>query len=246
MGNSTENKKIKTLIVDDERLAIEGIKILLADYPDIDILGSATCLDEAVNIIDRQMPDLIFLDIQLQGETGFDLFSKTKINSRVVFVTAFDNYAVRAFEVNALDYLLKPVSKKRFAKTMNRIYKESKYESDDSQCFEYNDIAFLNGSTMRFTQIKKIKLIMAEGDYSRIWIHNEKDEMLLRSLKAWEAILPDNYFYRVHRSSIINIEYIQKIEKTTSNRFLIHLTQFDHPVIMSQRRSAQLKKKISL
>jgi two-component system LytT family response regulator len=122
------------------------------------------------------MPDLIFLDIQLQGETGFDLFSRVQIDSKVVFITAFDNYAVRAFEANALDYLLKPVSQKRFDSTMNRVFKESKGSHNDSQCFEYNDVIFLS----------------------------------------------------------------------TSNRFLVHLSQFDHPIAISQRRSANLKKKIPL
>jgi two-component system LytT family response regulator len=245
MSNLTKNRQIKTLIVDDERLAVEGIKMLLEDYPNIEILGSAAGLDEAVKIIDNEMPDLIFLDIQLQGETGFDLFTRIPIGSKVVFVTAFDQYAIRAFEVNALDYLLKPVSKKRFASTMNRVYKESKDASNNPQCFEYNDVIFLNASTMKFTKICNIKLITAEGDYSRIWIHNEKDEMLLRSLKAWEAILPAKYFYRVHRSTIVNLEYIKKIEKTTSNRFLVYLSHFDQPIVISQRRSTHLKKKIS-
>jgi two-component system LytT family response regulator len=246
MSNLTENKRIKTLIIDDERLAIEGIKILLDGYANIEILGCADGLDEAVKIIDNEMPDLIFLDIQLQGETGFDLFLRTQIDSKVVFVTAFDNYAVRAFEVNALDYLLKPVSQKRFDSTMRRVFKESKGTRDDSQCYEYNDVVFLSTSTMRLTKIQNIKLITAEGDYTRIWIHSEKDEMVLRSLKAWEAVLPDKHFYRVHRSTIVNIEYIKKIEKTTSNRFLVHLSQFDHPIVVSQRRSAHLKKKIPL
>lgn len=246
MSKYIKNKKITTLIVDDERLAIEGIKLLLDDYPDIEILGCATCLDEAVKIIGNQMPDLIFLDIQLQGETGFDLFTRIQIDSKVVFVTAFDHYAVRAFEVNALDYLLKPVSKKRFESTMKRVLKKSKGNRDASQCFEYNDVIFLSTGTMKFAKIQNIKLITAEGDYSRIWIHNDKDEMLLKSLKAWETILPDKYFYRVHRSTIVNIEYIEKIEKTTSNRFLIHLSHFDHPIVISQRRSTQLKKKIAL
>ena len=246
MSNLTENRQIKTLIVDDERLAVEGIKILLEDFQNIEILGSAACLDEAANIIENEMPDLIFLDIQLQGETGFDLFTKIPIDSKVVFVTAFDQYAVRAFEVNALDYLLKPVSKKRFASTMNRVFKASASTRAQRQRFEYNDVIFLKAGTMKFAKIRKIKLITAEGDYTRIWIHNEKDEMLLRSLKAWEAVLPDKYFYRVHRSTIVNLEYIQKIEKTTSNRFLVHLSQFDQPIVISQRRSAHLKKIISL
>jgi two-component system LytT family response regulator len=135
-----------------------------------------------------------------------DLFTRIPIVSKVVFVTAFDQYAVRAFEVNALDYLLKPVSKKRFASTMNRVYKESKDARNNPQCFEYNDVIFLHASTMKFTKIRNIKLITAEGDYSRIWIHNEKDEMLLRSLKAWEAILPAKFFFVFtdQPSSILN------------------------------------------
>lgn len=247
MGNSVIDKHIKAVIIDDERLAIEGIEILLKDYPNIKVVGSAGSIDEAVTIIKKRAPDIIFLDIQLQGETGFELFEKTRINSKVIFVTAYDDYAINAFEVNALDYLLKPVSQKRFKVTMDRVVEDSQILHQKSQSLQYDNVVILNtDNAVRFVKLNKIISINAEGDYSRVWILGEKDELLLRTLKTWEEMLPQKHFVRIHRSSLININQIERVEKTTSNRLLVHLVGMDTPAIISQRYSAQLRKKVSL
>jgi two-component system LytT family response regulator len=247
MGNSAIDKPINAVIIDDERLAIEGIKILLKDYPNINVVGSAGSIDEAVTILKKRTPDIIFLDIQLQGETGFELFEKTRINSKVIFVTAYDDYAINAFEINALDYLLKPVSKKRFKVTMDRVVEDTHILHLKSQSPKYDNVVILNtDNAVRFVKLNKIISINAEGDYSRMRILGEKDELLLRTLKAWEKMLPQKHFVRIHRSSIININQIERVEKTTSNRLLVHLVGMDTPAIISQRYSAQLRKKVSL
>lgn len=238
-----KKEKIEVLIVDDERLAIEGIALLLQDFPEFNILGRASSISLAVDIISQQMPDLIFLDIQLQGETGFDLFTRTSVHSKVIFITAFDHYAVRAFEVNALDYLLKPVSRQRFKASIQR-FLQTPRRSGLGTSYKYSDLISLNTQqAIRFTQIQKIQCITAEGDYTRVWIHEEKDELVLKTLKAWEALLPQKYFQRVHRSAIVNITFIEKTERTTSNRFHIFLKHFESPITMSQRYSAELRKR---
>lgn len=236
---------LTALIVDDERLAVDGIRILLADFPHIRIVGSADSIKAAVRLTEKWQPDVIFLDIHLQGESGFDLFDKTRVTARVVFVTAFDRYAVRAFEINALDYLLKPVSKKRFARTMDRILKQpSLPAAAPVPDLSYSDRLLLNlNHTVKFPRVSRITCITAEGDYTRVRIHGEKSELILRTLKSWEAILPRTHFLRIHRSSIINLEFIREIQSTTSNRFLVFLKDRETPMVMSQRCAAKLRKR---
>ena len=236
---------IKAIIVDDERLAIKGIELLLSDYPHIDIVGATGNIASAVQLIHTKAPDLIFLDIQLQGETGFDLFQQTAVEARVVFITAFDAYAVRAFEINALDYLLKPVSRKRFKTTMARLDACTLPSQNECERFRYNDMVVLNaGQRMRFVKIHKVMGITAEGDYTRVHIDDADSELVHKSMKAWEALLPSEQFARVHRSTILNLECIHKIEQTTSNRYLAYLPDSTAPLPISQRYSARLRKKL--
>lgn len=243
----TETPHRKTaIIVDDERLAAKGLKLLLADFPQVDVLGSAATIDAAVALIEAHDPDLIFLDIQLQGETGFDLFERTAVSARVIFVTAFDAYAVRAFEVNALDYLLKPVSRERFKLAMARCCGNLGEHEEIREQLGYGDMVALNvGGVMRFVKLHQVVSITAEGDYTRVCIDGGENVLVLKSMKAWEAILPDDHFARVHRSAILNMACVHKIERTTSNRFLAHLSDHTTTIPMSQRYSARLRKKFN-
>lgn len=235
---------LTAVIVDDERLAVDGIKILLADFPQVRVVGSAACIKGAVRMIEKRQPDLIFLDIQLQGESGFDLFEKTRVRARVVFITAFDRYAVRAFEVNALDYLLKPVGRKRFASAMARILEQTPPPAAPAPALTGSDRILLNLThTVMFPRVSQITCITAEGDYTRVRIHREKSELVLRTLKSWEAILPKDCFLRIHRSSIINLDYVRTVRSTSSNRFLVFLKGQDEPMTMSQRCAAKLKRR---
>lgn len=246
MNVQSKREDIRAIIVDDERLAIRGIEILLQDFKNIQVVGNADCIDKAVLLIEQEKPDLVFLDIQLQGESGFDLFDRVSADFKVVFVTAYDEYAIRAFEVNVLDYLLKPVSRKRLKVTIDRVIESSKKPLTPTQHLKYDDVAIINtGDTIKFIKLNEIICIHAENDYSNVSIVNKKDELILRTLKEWETILPEKYFIRIHRSTIINIEYIEEVERTTSNRFLIYLHHKSSPVCMSQRFSTHLKKKIS-
>lgn len=240
---SDEIETVSALIVDDERLAVRGIEILLQEYSNIRVVGTAGCIEEAVRLVENKRPDLIFLDIQLQGETGLDLFDRVAVDAKVVFVTAYDEYAVRAFEVNALDYILKPVSRERFKKTINRVFQIAVESSGKKQHFNYNDVITLHSNKrMRFLRLDKIVTITSEGDYSSVSIAGDKEEFVHRSLKDWEQLLPSNFFIRVHRSTIVNIEYIEKVESATSNRFAVYLRQMREPIFVSQRYSSKLRK----
>lgn len=244
MNQNTGAKKIRAIIVDDERLAVKGLEILLKDFPQIEIAGSADCIDAAVQLFQKEQPDLIFLDIQLQGETGFDLFERVPLSAKVVFVTAYDEYAIRAFDVNAMDYLLKPVSRERLQVTIERVMDSDSQLPPVCRPFEYEDVIVINTSrSIKFVGLNKILSIAAQGDYSSVTIAGEKSELVFRSLKDWERLLPPKNFMRIDRSTIVNKAFIERVEKTTSNRFHLYLRNLPAPFVMSQRYFAKIKKK---
>lgn len=243
MHYPTDDKVIQAVIVDDERLAVKGMEMLLADYPDIHVTGTADSVDSAAELIRHKQPDLIFLDIQLQGETGFDLFDRMAVDSKVIFVTAFDEYAIRAFEVNALDYLLKPVSHERFKDAVSRLFGQDEGLVKKGQPYALNDMVSLNtGRSIKFVKANEIVCIHAAGDYAKVSIIDGTHELVYRTLKDWEKSLPSESFFRVHRSAIVNMAHIDRVEPTTSNRLAIYLHHATSPIIMSQRYTAQFRK----
>ncbi|MEN8194384.1 MAG: LytTR family DNA-binding domain-containing protein [Bacteroidota bacterium] len=219
-------KILNILIVDDEFLARKELANRLYDYKKNYIIHQADSVDSAIDILTKEKIDLIFLDIQLMGETGFDLLKRIKINADVVFVTAYEEYALRAFEVNAVDYLLKPVNIKRFNTTMERILnKEKKTISKD---LTYSDqLIEKNFNGLKVIKLKNILYISAEGDYTRICCYEEDDMLLYRTMKSWEDMLPQKYFRRIHRSTIINTEHIEKFHKTEDSKHLVEITGID-------------------
>lgn len=233
---------IKAIIVDDERLARRGVQLLLQDYPHINIVGEAATIAQTIQLIKTQKPELVFLDIQLGGESGFDLFQRIELNCKVVFVTAYDEYALRAFEINALDYLLKPINRTRLAKTIQRVTDSPPIQVKPVQ-LRYDDRIIRNDHRRtKFIKVRDIKFINAESDYSLVRMLDNQSEMFCRTLKKWEEILPAENFIRIHRSTIINFEYIEKIEKSSSQRNLVYLTNTASPVVMSQRYTSSVKK----
>ena len=191
--------KLKAIIVDDERLARVNLKNLCQSFPGIEIVGEADSCLGAIELILDYKPRIIFLDIQLNGETGFDLLPKIDDTIKVVFVTAFDEYAIRAFEVNASDYLLKPVNPERLKVSINRIFASNAETQPAVKRFEYTDSIYvrLNNFTSTFIKISSIISIVSLGNYSKIETHEGKHCIILKTLKQWEEELPDNYFKRI-------------------------------------------------
>ena len=224
---------LNVLIVDDEFLARKELANKLYDYNKNYTIHQADSVDSAIDILTKEKIDLIFLDIQLMGETGFDLLKRIKIKADVVFVTAYEEYAMRAFEVNAVDYLLKPVSIKRFNITMERILNKTK--KNISKDLTYSDqLIEKNFNGLRLIKLKNILYIAAEGDYTRICSIEENDMLLYRTMKCWENMLPQKYFRRIHRSTIINTEYIEKFHKTENSKHLVEITGIDKSFSVSR------------
>jgi two-component system, LytTR family, response regulator len=234
---------LKAIIVDDERLARVNLKKLLEPHPEIEIAGEASSIENALELINLYKPQLVFLDIQLSGETGFDLLELIDNSIKIVFVTAYDEYAIRAFEVNAIDYLLKPVNPERLKVSIERLKNGEMRQKSESKGYEYSDSIYvrLNNYASRFIKISSISFIEPVGNYSKIVTLEGKHCLVLKTLKQWQEELPDNNFVRIHRSSIVNIEHVERIEKKSNDRHRAYLKNITEPLEVSRRYAKKLR-----
>ena len=234
---------LKAIIVDDERLARVNLRKLLEPYPEIEIVGEASSCQSTVDMINMFNPQLIFLDIQLSGETGFDLLEMIDNTIKIIFVTAYDEYAIRAFEVNAIDYLLKPVNPERLKAAIDKVVIKEKEQKREPRNYEYSDSIYvrLNNYASRFIKISSITFIEPIGNYSKIATIEGKHCLVLKTLKQWQEELPDNNFVRIHRSSIVNIEHVDHIEKNPDSGHLAFLKNKPEPLEVSRRYAKKLK-----
>ncbi|QSB26640.1 LytTR family DNA-binding domain-containing protein [Flavobacterium sp. CLA17] len=215
-------KKIKVIIVDDERSSREELKIALKEYEDFVLTGEAENADEAKDLIETTMPDLIFLDIQMPEKSGFDLLESLDNVPAVLFITAYNQYAVQAFEVNALDYLMKPIRKERFAKAIEKIRNTitPKYSLDNVA--KDRKIFIKDGEKRFFVRIDEIYRIESLENYTRLYFEGKK-ALQRRSLRQWEEILDESIFFRINRTEIVNIKYIQEVNRAVSGRLEVKL-----------------------
>jgi len=226
-------KKLRVLIIDDERNAREEIKLLLKSYPDIEIIGEAKNADDAKEQIEIKKPDLLFLDIQMPEKTGFDLLESLDNVPQVIFTTAYDQYAVKAFEVSAIDYLMKPIREERFAKAMEQLKVKSTKEKDDR-------IFVKDRQQYHFISWNKVHLIESMDNYARLFF-DDKNVFLKTSLNLLEQKLDEVLFFRVNRAQIINLNYIDKIIPLPGGKLKVLLKTGD-AIEASDRQSVKLKK----
>ena len=233
------------LIVDDERLARKDLISLLEEHPQIKVVAEADLVSTAIAAIKKYHPDVIFLDIQMPGKSGFDLLNQMKIDAKIIFVTAYDEFAIRAFEVNALDYLLKPVNPLRLAQSLERLEPESRSEPQAIRKLTYTDRLFLMlDNQLQFIKVASIVCITATGDYSELLTLNGRKGLTQKSMKEWEQRLPENYFSRIHRSTIINLEYVERLEEWFNYAYRIYLKGVETPLLMSRRYVKKLKQRL--
>jgi two-component system, LytTR family, response regulator len=237
---------IRTLIIDDERLARRDLVTLLRDFREIDVVGEADDVPSAALAVACLDPDLIFLDIQMPGQSGFDLLEKIETRARVIFVTAYDAYALRAFEVNALDYLLKPVNPARLARALEKLKTQESESTVRTRPLEYDDRLFVMfGNRFRFLKVSSMLSIHAAGDYSEIRLLDGTKGLTLKSMKEWEHRLPPQYFIRIHRSAIINMEYVESVEESFNYSLRVFMKGVSDPLLVSRRYAVRLKERLS-
>lgn len=244
---------IRALVIDDERLARQELKNLLQQFDQIQIVGESGNVDEALDMIDKENPDLIFLDIQMPGKNGFELLDEIQGNAPdVVFVTAYDEYALKAFEVNALDYLMKPVDEDRLAELISQIDKKISKKKAQQEApamvddrLDITDQVFLkDGEKCWFVQLEKIRLFESEGNYVRVYF-DENRPLILKSLNALTDRLSEKYFFRASRKHILNLRWIEKVE-TWFNGGLLVILKDGTKVEVSRRQSVKLKEMMAL
>ena len=224
--------RIRVMIVDDERSARNEIRRLLAGYPDLEIVAEANNADEAIPVIDSAGIDILFLDIQLPGKSGFELLESLVHVPRVIFITAFDQYAVKAFEVSALDYLMKPVREERFARAIAQVRQELGVLPEDR-------LFVRDGNRYHFIRWDTVFLIESMENYARLYFEDKK-VMLKSSLNALESRLDQARFFRVNRAQMINIQYISKIHAAPDGKSYIDLVPGQR-VTVSERQWVKFK-----
>jgi two-component system LytT family response regulator len=223
---------MKALIVDDEPLARRELARLLAAFPLVKVVGDAGNIDEAREHIETLSPDVVFLDIQMPGGTGFDLLTQLDRVPRIVFTTAYDQYAVKAFDVNALDYLLKPIEPERLATAIAKIRDSSPREVSAP----LEQLFIKDGPRCWFVPLREVSLFTSEGNYVRL--HWGKERPLLgRSLTSLEEKLDAKRFFRANRAQIVNLEFIQQVETGEGGR--LHVQLREGPEIEVSRRQAR-------
>jgi two-component system LytT family response regulator len=228
---------MKALIVDDEPLARRELRRLLAAHRSIQIVGEAGNIDEAQKRIESLAPEVVFLDIQMPGGTGFDLLAQLDWVPRIIFTTAYDRYAVKAFDVNALDYLLKPIEPERLAAALDKLqatYLAARREAHDDSPLE--QLFVRDGPRCWFVPLRDVSVFSAEGNYVRMQWGRERP-LLGRSLAALESKLDPQRFFRANRQQIINMEFIRSVELGVGGR--LHVQFNDGREIQISRRQAR-------
>jgi two-component system LytT family response regulator len=242
---------MKAIIVDDERLARNELKRLLENFPHIEIIAEASNTDEAAALLETLQPDVLFLDIQMPGKTGFEwLESWEGFLPEVIFTTAFDEYALKAFEVNALDYVLKPIELARLSESIQKLDKrqiqQTRTIASPNHVLGAQDQIFVkDGERCWFVRLDRVRLCESMGNYVRLFFDDQKP-LVLKSLNALEERLDPKVFFRANRKHIINLNYIDKIEPWFSGGLQVTLSGKGEKIEISRRQSIRFKELLSL
>ncbi|MDA0194715.1 MAG: LytTR family transcriptional regulator DNA-binding domain-containing protein [Bacteroidetes bacterium] len=237
------------LIIDDERLARKELDKLLGSYDEIEVIGEAVDADDALEKINLLNPDIIFLDIQMPGKTGFDLLESIERVPKVIFTTAYDEFALKAFDVNALDYLLKPIQPERLSESINKLVeteerKPTEANSVDSKLTIHDQVFVKDGDRCWFVKLSNIRLFESDGNYIKVYFDNFKP-MIHKSLNALNERLDDRSFFRASRKHIINLSWVEGIEPWFNGGLMVQL-KGGEKVEVSRRQAARFKEMMSL
>lgn len=233
-------KTMKVLIIDDERSAREEVKRALAAYPLFEVVGEAQNAEEARVEIAHKKPELIFLDIRMPGESGFELLASLAEVPEVIFTTAFDQYAVKAFEINALDYLMKPIREERFALAIARLTEKRKSKDAKKETLNANRTIFIkDGERCHFVKLNEVHLIESMDNYARLYFGDQR-AFLKTSLNQLTEKLDEAVFFRISRTHVVNLNYIKEIFPMPKGKLRIGLTTGEI-LDVSDRQSVKFK-----
>lgn len=242
---------LRALLIEDEATARADLRAKLAAHPEVTVIEEAATLVSARALLARPDYDLVLLDIQLVGGNSFDLVPDVRAGARIIFVTAYDRYALRAFEINALDYLLKPVVPARLADALRRFGtasagpEEPEAELPAGPALRIDDTVFLRaGRQGRFVPVSEISAIAARDNYSEVQLADGTRVFLRKSLKAWEDTLPATHFMRVHRTQIVNLARVTRYQRDGDERTLLYVDGAPDPIPASRYRWSELRERL--
>ena len=245
---------MRAIIIDDERLARTELRKLLQEFPEVEVVDEASNAEEGVQKIEAQNPDLIFLDIQMPGKTGFEMLQELDHAPAVIFTTAYDDYALKAFEVNALDYLLKPIEPKRLSDAVEKIRKLQSNPHDPANgafsqeplrlLGEQDQVFVKDGDRCWFVRLADVRLFESVGNYAKVFFGNNKP-LILKSLNALEERLDPKSFFRANRKHIVNLQAIEKVESYFNGGLLLEL-KGGEKIEVSRRQTVKFKEMMSL
>jgi two-component system LytT family response regulator len=244
--------KKTALIIDDERLARNELRKLLSAHPEVEVLAEAAHADEALKLIQELSPDVIFLDIQMPAKTGFDLLQELDKAPEVIFTTAHDEYAIKAFEVNAMDYLLKPIDPQRLSDAIQKLMMQEDRESllGDTKVelrgslTEADQVFVKDGEKCWFVKLADIRLFESVGNYARVFFGTNKP-LILKSLNALEERLDPKTFFRANRKHIVNLRMIERVEPFFNGGLLLEI-KGGEKIEVSRRQAVRFKEMMSL
>jgi len=239
---------IKAVIVEDSRLARNELKELIKQHDDIQILGEAENVDTGFELIQKEGPDLLFLDINMPEKDGFELLEMLDEVPITIFTTAYDEYAIKSFEYNALDYLLKPVSAKRFDMALEKVRSKLSLNENSSdktkKLTDGSQIFIKDGESCWLVKVGDISLFEIVGNYTRVYFEDKKP-LLYKSLNQVEEKLPEESFFRANRQQIINTNYIENVVPWFNGKLKLTLANGEE-VEVSRRQSYIFKDRMSL
>lgn len=239
---------LKAVIVEDSRLARNELKELIKEYKEIQLLGEAENVDNGYNLIIETKPDILFLDINMPEKDGFELLEMLDEVPIVIFTTAFDEYAIKSFEYNAFDYLLKPINQKRFSQSINKVIERATDNSlpeakNDNTLSLDKQIFIKDGEKCWLVKIQDISMFEIVGNYTRVFFENNTP-LIYKSLVQIEEKLPEDVFFRANRQQIININHVKKVVSWFNGKLKIQMNSGEE-IEISRRQSYIFKEQLS-
>lgn len=235
---------MKALVVEDSRIAREGLVRMLKKYPAVDIIGEADHPGTALQLIEQSHPEVIFLDIHMPGESGFELLGKLEYNPRIIFTTAYSEYAIKSFDFHTIDYLLKPISHERLDQAIAKLMSSEKTESEPKKLLEMNHKIFVkDGEHCHLVTLESIRYFESCKNHVRIFF-NDKSAFIKKPLNQIEERLPQKFFFRANRQYIINLQAIRAIEEGIHDGYLVTMND-DMQIEISRRQVIDLKSLLS-
>ncbi len=244
-------KSLRTILIDDERLAREELKMLLNEHIEIEIVAEAQNGEEGIAKIKEFNPDLIFLDVSMPGMTGFEMLKQLEDAPQVIFVTAYDEFAMKAFDLQAIDYILKPIDATRLAQSIKKAVSENSLDDDillldrKTRVLNPEDKVFIkDGEKCWFLELDKIRMLESDGNYVKVYFDQFRP-MVLRSLNGFESRLNPEHFFRANRKFIVNLNHVIAVETWFNGGLKVELSKGEK-IEISRRQAIKFKEVFSL